>query len=81
MHSLHTDNPSKEFKKYLQKLSSRVLLYCLFLKEFGHISVRLISVPLVYLTFSNNTNLFLTLIIDQSFQNAILRYVYYIGAL
>eukprot|EP01084_Bolivina_argentea_P282774 484111_1 len=58
-----SDNPTTEAKTYLQILSSRVLLYCLFLKESGHILVRLICVPLVYLTFSNNTNLCVTLFV------------------
>lgn len=61
-HKLSHDADQNE-KEYLTKLSSRVLSYSLFLKEFGHISARLFLVPLIYLTFSDNTNLFVPLLL------------------
>ena len=57
-----SDDANQAEKDYLAKLSSRVLSYCLFLKEFGHISSRLFLVPLIFFTFSDGTNLFVPLL-------------------
>ena len=44
--------------KWCKNDPTKASAYSIYLREFGHISARLLLVPIVYLTFSNDQNIF-----------------------